>query len=366
MQKKFLMLAFMVLLFINVNSVFAYTDTEGHWAEKEINKLSINGIVTGYKDNTFKPNNNMTRAELITVINRILSNNVQNTRYIPDIKEKDWFYVDIRKGVESGFVTGDSDGSIRPNDLITREEAICMLQRALVPQSEELFVASFTDYDSVSKWARESLNTFIANKYISGYKDNTFKPKNYITRAEVVTLISNMVDTFVSYGELNGDIYGDILVNGNNVSINNAVIHGNLFVTEGGANLSLNDIIIEGDFIYRIELNIPNKNFVVNGKIANIKPQEIIDKSVYTNSQFGISFSIPKGAKVLEEQKKNVNYKSKNLITIRINHNEDLYNDSFEAGSARERYRYSIPYKKIQQGMIDYYKYVLFGTEDNT
>ena len=367
MPKKLITLAFIMLLFINVNNVFAYTDTQGHWAEKDINKLSVNGIVSGYHDNTFKPNNNMTRAELITVINRILANNVQNTRYVPDISETNWYYVEIRKGIESGFVAGDNDGYVRPNDLITREEAVCMIQRALVPQSEEKFVSNFIDDEDVSAWAKDSLNTFIANNYISGYKDGTFRPQSNITRAEVSKIITNIIDTFVSYGELTGDIYGDILVNGNGVVINNATIHGNLFVTEGGANLSLSNIIVEKNFIYRIDLSIPETNFVVNGKTSNIKPEPIVDKSKYSNSKFGISFSIPDGAKVFEENNKSkVDYKAKNLITIRFNHDDKLYNDSFDEGRHRERYRFSLPYKEIHLGMFDYYKYALYGTEDQS
>ena len=60
-------------LILMSGTTFAYTDIEGHWAKKEIDKLALNGIVTGYSDNSFKPDRNMTRAELVTIINRLLN-----------------------------------------------------------------------------------------------------------------------------------------------------------------------------------------------------------------------------------------------------------------------------------------------------
>ena len=365
MQKKLFVLAIVVLIVFNVNIVFAYSDTAGHWAEKNINNLSINGIISGYSDGTFKPNNNMTRAELVTVINRILGNIEQNTKYVPDINVKDWYYSEIRKGLESGFIEGDNNGNVRPNDLITREEAICMLQRALVPLSDSVHVAGFDDYGDVSVWARDAMNAFLSNGYINGYKDNTLKPKANITRAEVVTLISNMIDQYISYGELTKDIYGNILVNGNRVKIDNATIHGNLIITEGATNISLNKIIVEGSFIYRREIDIPTKNFKVNGGIYNLKPVNVKDDSKYVNEEYGISFSTPKGAKVIyiTNEKDKINYNTKNLMTVRINHSDDLYFTSFMAGKFKERYRFSLPYEEIKEGTIGYYKYSVFGSE---
>ena len=369
MQKKLFTLALIMLIVLNVNIVFAYTDTEGHWAEKKINELSLNGIISGYADGSFKPNNNMTRAELVTVLNRLLGNKIENTRYVPDISVKDWFYSEIRKGIESGFIEGDASGSVRPNDLITREEAICMIQRAIVPFGKYEVVPSFADYDQVSSWAKDSINAFVYNKYISGYQDNTIKPKNNITRAEVITLIGNIVDQFVSYGDVSKEIYGDVIIRGSKVKINNATIHGNLIIAEGGSDTKFNNVIIEGDLILRRDVDIPTKNFKVNGNIYNMKPTNVEDVSKYQNEEFGISFSIPKGAKVIEiaDKKTPVNYKTKNLMTLRINNNDELYFTSFVAGVFKERYRYSLPYEEITEGSIGFYKYAVYGYDkDNS
>ena len=367
MQKKLFTLALILLIVLNVNIVFAYTDTTGHWAEKQISNLSKNGIIAGYSDGTFKPNNNMTRAELVTVINRLLGNVKESTKYVPDINVKDWYYSEIKKGLESGFIEGDADGNVRPKDLITREEAICMIQRAIVPLNTYETVPSFYDYDNVSKWAKSSLNAFVNKNYINGYNDNTIKPKNNITRAEVITLINNIVDYYVSYGEVAGDWHGDIIIRGSRVKVNNATIHGNLIITEGGSHTELNNVIIEGDFIYRRDVEIPNKNFKVIGDIYDITPKNVEDKSRYVNEEYGISFSIPKQAKVIyiTDKDKKVNYKTKNLMTVRINHNDELYFTSFANGVFKERYRFSLPYEEKVLGTIGFYKYAVYGSDES-
>ncbi len=369
MHKKLLVLLILLLIIFNVNISFAYTDTQNHWAEKQINNFSVNGIISGYLDNTFRPNNNMTRAELVSVINRLLSNKVQSTKYVPDINSKDWYYIDVKKAIASGILEGDASGNVRPNDLITREEAICIIQRAIVPLSEDSIVPKYSDYEDVAKWARGAVNTFIQKKYINGYKDNTIRPKDNITRAEVVTIISNIINHYISYGEFNGNLHGNVIVRGDKVKFNNITIHGDLIIAEGGTDVSFKDVIIEGNFIYRRDVEIPSTKFKVNGKTYDMKPVAVVDESKYENDDYGISFSIPTGAKVIyiENEKEKINYKTKNLMTVRIRHSDDLYFTSFASGVFKERYRFSLPYEEITQGTIGFYKYAIYGYEkDNS
>lgn len=348
------------------NVAFAYTDTQGHWAEKEITNLSLNGIISGYSDNSFKPNNNMTRAELVTVINRILSNSIQNTKYVPDINAKDWFYAEIRKGIESGIIQGNTDGYVRPNDFVTREEAIVMIQRALVPISETTSTHNYIDFEDVSVWSKDSMETFLKEGYITGYTDNTIRPKKNITRAEVIKIIENILDVYIPFGEITGEIHGNVLVYGKNVTLKNISIDGNLIVTEGAEEtLKLENIIIQGDLITRVDINTPNKNFKVKGKTYDIRPIKSQEISKYINDEYGISFSIPEKAKVvyIEDETQKVNYKTKNLMTIRINQNDELYFTSFEKALNKERERFDVVYEEFETGKIGIYKYAVYGSE---
>ena len=367
MQNKIILLGVLILIFFNVNIVFAYTDTSSHWAEPSINRLALSGIVSGYQDGTFKPNNNLTRAELVTIINRMLGNKVQNTRYVPDINSKDWFYVEIRKGIESGFIEGGKDGSVRPRDLITREEAIAMLQRALVPTNSESIVTKYSDFDTISPWAKEAFSTFITKKYISGYTDNTIKPKLNITRAEVCAIINRMIDIYGAYGEFTGDIHGKLLINGDKVKLTNLTVYGTLIIAEGATNIQIENVLVVGDLILRTDIDLPAKNFKVTGKTVMQKKEPAKDDSKYSNSQYGISFSIPEGSKVIfiEQDSQKINYNQKNLMTIRINQSDDLYFVSFNSGLFKEKNRYDVAYEEMKLGYIGHYKYAIYGSEKN-
>ncbi len=350
--------------------MFLHIQTQnGHWAEQDITKLSSYGIISGYQDGTFKPNNNLTRAELVTIINRMLNNTTQNTRYIPDINSKSWYYAEIRKGIDSGFIEGDKEGNVRPDSLITREEAIVMLQRALVPTNSELIVTGYSDFDTISPWAKDAFSTFITKKYISGYNDNTLKPKSNITRAEVVKIITRMWDVYVTFGELAGELHGNVLVNADRVSFNNITIDGSLIVCEGASNLKLENVLITGDLILRREITDPTGNFKVNGQIYKLNTEPVVDNSKYINDEYGISFSIPEGAQVvyIKSNSQKVNFKQKNLMTVRITQNEDLYFTSFLGGLQEEKNRFALPYQELKNGYIGYYKYSICGSEkDNS
>lgn len=366
MVKKIFIASFLICMAISGN-VLAYTDVDGHWAEKEITNLSLNGIMSGYTDNSFKPNQNMTRAELVTVINRLLGNSVQNTRYVPDINAKDWFYVDIRKGIESGVIQGNSEGYVRPNDLVTREEAILMLQRALVPPDQTGITYSFSDASDISEWSKEAVNTFWKSGYVSGYSDNTIRPKNYITRAEVVKIITNMIDVYATFGEFTGEVHGNVLVTGKNVTLKNITIDGDLIVVEGAENtLTLENIIIDGDLVVRTDVNIPTKNFVLKGSkydFRTTKNQE--ETSSYINDEYGISFSIPEKATVvfIENENQKVNYRTKNLMTIRINQDDALYFTTFNSALFKERSRFDVAYSEMDRDKIGIYTYAVYGSE---
>ena len=365
MVKKVLLGGVFALALISSVS-FAYTDIEGHWAEKEITNLSLNGIISGYSDNSFKPSQNMTRAELVTVINRLLGNSVQNTKYVPDINAKDWFYAEIRKGIQSGIVQGDAEGYVRPNDFVTREEAIVMLQRALVPIEPVVLNKDFKDTDEISKWAKKAIVTFVKENYIKGYEDDTLRPQNYITRAEVVKMIQNIVDVYANFGSFSGEVHGNVLVLGKNVTLKNITIDGDLIIAEGAKDtITFENIIIEGNLITRVELAIPEKNFKLKGNLFDISQKEPEMISSYINDDYGISFSIPEKAKVIyiEDESQKVNYNTKNLMTIRIKQDDSLYFTGFSSALFKERKRFDISYTEMNRGKVGIYNYAVYGSE---
>lgn len=118
-------------------------DITGHWAQKDIEKLATMGIITGYPDGTFKPDQEISRAELTTILVKILDNTNPRNDYageqsisvklkFPDYNSiPDWAKEAIEKGSKKGIIGGYPDNSIRANNKITRAEVASMLIRLL-------------------------------------------------------------------------------------------------------------------------------------------------------------------------------------------------------------------------------------------
>ena len=91
-------------------SVFAdFKDTSKHWANKEISYLAEKAILNGYPDGTFKPQNNVTRAEVYKIINTLMGYTEESNVSFLDVKKGDWFYQDVARGVKAGYINANID-----------------------------------------------------------------------------------------------------------------------------------------------------------------------------------------------------------------------------------------------------------------
>ncbi len=163
------------------------TDIKGHWAEKEITVLEQKGIINGYDDNTFKPDNTLTRAEFVTMLIKIVSIDEVGENIFADIKEDEWYYNAAVKAASMGIVNG-INGNFMPNENITREQLAVMIYRAL-GKNEKLNKADFADWNNVSEYAEEAISYLTANGIMSGYPDSTVRPQGSTTRAEAAKLL---------------------------------------------------------------------------------------------------------------------------------------------------------------------------------
>jgi alpha-tubulin suppressor-like RCC1 family protein len=171
----------------------SFKDISGHWAEKEINDWTSKGLIAGYEDSTFKPDNPITRAEFIALVNR--SFNIKNTAQInfSDVKPSDWYYSDIQKAKAAGFISGYEDNTMRPNKSITRQEAASIISRLLnLKNTDSSGISNFKDAGKISDWAKGAISSVVKQGYMGGYPDNTFKPENFITRAETVVVLNRV------------------------------------------------------------------------------------------------------------------------------------------------------------------------------
>jgi len=180
----------------------AYIDVPlNHWAASMIAELSQKGIIGGYPDGSFKPGNNITRAEFT----KILAGAIGLTQETPaaptynDVAPGTWYYGYVEAAAKAGLVKGDGTGAFRPNAKITRQEIAIILIRAMEKESAAKANASlqtsFSDDQGIASWARGYVVIAVQEGLINGYPgDNTFRPKNNATRAEACTMIYRFME----------------------------------------------------------------------------------------------------------------------------------------------------------------------------
>lgn len=153
-------------------------------------------FVKGYPDGTFQPNGYITRAEVAVLIARSLLDGYVEANYYGDGGYSDvaghWALSAIAFCKNVGVMNGYPDGTFRPNEPITRQEfALAFARMGGLRVSAGL---TFADADQVSDWAEDGVYTCVANGWINGYPDGTFRPLQNITRAEAVTLVNHYLN----------------------------------------------------------------------------------------------------------------------------------------------------------------------------
>jgi len=223
-----------------------FSDIQKHWAEKSISTWVQRGYIDGYANGKFMPNQAITRAEFCTFINKLLGyKKISPLRY-SDVKGNEWYALDMGKAVAAGYLGGYPDGTIRPNQGITREEIASILTKVFsLKNVQKNALSKFKDRESISSWSNLSVNTVVYNKYMSGFPDKTFRPASTVTRAEALAIVDrivvNLYDTSGTYG-LPYDTYTiaeNVFINSSNVVLKNVVINGDLYLTEGIGNGSV-------------------------------------------------------------------------------------------------------------------------------
>ncbi len=167
-------------------------DIAGHWAQNGIEKLASLGAVTGYRDGTFRPDNRITRAEFTVVLVKAFKLAPGRGRVFADTAGH-WAGDFISAAAAGGIVEGYGDSRFGPDDPVTREQMAAMIVKAanLSPAPGE---PAFADSGNISAWASGPVVTAVKNGIIKGYADGAFRPGAYATRAEAVMMIVNALD----------------------------------------------------------------------------------------------------------------------------------------------------------------------------
>ncbi|MEJ8553770.1 S-layer homology domain-containing protein [Tepidibacter sp. Z1-5] len=229
---------------------YSFNDIKGHWAEKTIKYHNEKGRINGYADGTFKPDNDITVAEVITLFNSYLGLDKENNQN-QSTENKEWYDEEVAKAKYYGYIEKLKS---KPEDKAERIEVLTMMS-LLIDYKEEKARAEgkdFKDLEQLDKSTRELVKKFSELGYINGYKDDTFKPTGTITRAEILTVLDNAVGYIVTNQEDLKNIptgTKKITIINENVTIENLETNAEIYISPG------------------VEGNIKIKNCKINGQI---------------------------------------------------------------------------------------------------
>lgn len=171
---------------------------ENHWSKTFVNDMASRMVIV--ETSNFKPDEAITRAEFADYIVRGLGLFRKDTNLkseFKDVSENNNYTTSIMIAKEYGIIAGYSDGTFKPNDKITREEAMLMFVNAMnitelkVTENNEL--RGFSDVEKVSKWAKDGVQKSIASKIFNGRSKDKIEPQGIFTKAEAATAIRNLL-----------------------------------------------------------------------------------------------------------------------------------------------------------------------------
>ncbi|KAI7265885.1 hypothetical protein KC345_g8362 [Hortaea werneckii] len=291
-------------------------DISSHWAKAEINEWIENGLITGYSDQTFKPQKVITRAEFISLVNKAYGFSHQANLTFTDVPQGKWFYDDVAKAKYTGYITGFEDGTFRPDQPVTREQSAKILYQLM--QLEDVTAAgnpvAFQDEQQMSAWSKPYIQAVSSKGYLKGYPDASFRPQEFITRAEAVVMLDKAVGQLLhapgAY-DLNNTVEGNLTINSDGVTLKNTVITGDLILAAGigEGEVLLDHVTVEG----RTIVNGGGENSIViqNSSINQLLVHKDFGKvRIYTKGDTSISNTIVKSAAKLEQEQGNTGFKS--------------------------------------------------------
>jgi len=215
----------------------SYSDIEGHWASASIDKWSSHGVLQGSGGGLFRPENEMSRAEFVMIVNRLFGLRDASAVQFADVPADAWYASSMRIARSAGYYKGYPNGEARPLERIARQDAVTLLVRAFALESPaengSSFAGGFKDANRIAGYAREAVEAM--QGVVKGYPNGEFGPDRFITRSEAVALLDQMVGAYYPAPGIHSEFAaaGHAIVNSPGVVLRDARIAGNLYFAPG-------------------------------------------------------------------------------------------------------------------------------------
>lgn len=170
------------------SSAAALSDITNHWAQGTIQRWVDQGLIKGYPDGSFRPNNNITRAEFITLVNKVYGYTSTVPITFTDVKRSDWYYNSVAIAVAAGYISGYPDGTMKPDNPISRKEAASFIMKINKLAINEEAANVFTDSANFSCY-KGAIGAVFAANIMKGYPDGSFGFQKFIKRGEAIVAL---------------------------------------------------------------------------------------------------------------------------------------------------------------------------------
>jgi len=178
---------------VTVTEPQRYSDvSKESWYNGAVEYVSENGLMNGYGDGRFGPDDKVTRAMAVTTLYRMEgSPSHSSDSSFPDVAKDAWYYDAVQWAAGKGIVQG-YDGIFDPDGNITREQLAAIFYRYKGSPAASGDLSGFTDRDSVSAWAVDAMSWAVGNGIINGMGDDTLVPAGTATRAQLASILMRM------------------------------------------------------------------------------------------------------------------------------------------------------------------------------
>ena len=256
-----------------ISTYSPYSDIQGHWAEKAITRWSKYNVVSGF-GSEFKPDGVLTRAQMATILSNLLGLTKESEKNpFKDVASDAWYKTYILRCYEAGVMSGDGVNA-NPESLVTRQEAVTMLCKALgIVPIQEADLSAFADGDKTAPWAVPYMAAMVKAGYVGGVGDGKLAPGGEMTRAASMTVLNNAIVQYINTpGEYTlTDQKGIILVVSGDVTLSGET-KANILVTSAadGKSVTFDKATVAGT------ITVQADNATITNKFSNITTPQIL------------------------------------------------------------------------------------------
>lgn len=285
------------------------SDIQNHWAKDVMTQWQSKGYISGFQDGSLKPDQSVTRSQLAAMINKAFGFTQTSSIAYKDVQSSDWFYHDVAIAKSQGYMEGYKNNTFHPDQKVTRQE-LAVILTSLKKLKSSNSAAQMKDTLYSPSWSKGSIGAVIDSGLMKG-DEKGFRPKDTTTRAEAVTVLERSLEssdtnnsskssspttiynTAGVYGPASGQqqIAGDMQLNSAGSTLRNMVIEGDLLL---GAGIGEGDAILD-------HVTVKGTTTINGGGINSIHLQDATLQTAVINKKDGNVRVVTTGATTVQQ-----------------------------------------------------------------